>query len=295
MHSRISSQLYILLCILSCGISYHVSAQSIISPEIQHKIRILDSLPSLSALFVKPTVSKTSTSTHVLYLFKKGMCPQSTATSTKDDVYVLQTINAVTGVPQNYIPKNLVDISSRIKTASSTTICMTETAATQLYLMSQDMKKMGLQLVGVSGYRSYEGQRKLYNTYAPVMNKGQYHRVAPAGHSEHQLGTTIDVASDVLSGPEFALTPESRWIQEHAHKYGFIISYEQGDEEKTGYMYEPWHLRYVGVSNATLLHKGDYSLAYKPLYYKDSWINRLLGRLKDYVDFEEGQNMSIGG
>lgn len=285
-------QISFFLCIIFFGLSKQAHAQSFISPDIREKIITLSSLRSISALFVKP-VNPISTSTPYITSFKKGKCPQ--VSSNQDDIYVLQTINTSTGVSKTYIPKNLVDISSRIKTASSTPICMTESSAENLYKMSQDMKKIGLQLIGVSGYRSYDNQKKLFDTYSPHMNAGAYDRVAPAGHSEHQLGTTIDVASDIKSGPEFSETYESKWIKEHAHEYGFIISYEQGSEDKTGYMYEPWHLRYVGVENATVLKKGEYSLAYKPLYYKESWINRLLGRLKDYVEFEKAKDMSIGG
>jgi LAS superfamily LD-carboxypeptidase LdcB len=294
MISFIKAQVIMFTCI-GCaffGFSHQTYGQSVIPKDIQEKIRVLDSLPSLSSLFVKPSVVF-STTTSTTSLFKKGICPQSPVN--QDDVYMLQTINTVTGLPKAYVPKNLVNIATHIKTAGGVSICMTESSATQLYKMSQDMEKIGLQLVAISGYRSFEGQKKLFDIYAPIMNRGVYNRVAPPGHSEHQLGTTIDVASDIKSGPEFALTAESKWIETNAHKYGFIVSYDEGHEDKTGYMYEPWHLRYVGVSNATILKKGEYSLAYKPTYYKGSWINKLLGRLKDYIDIQEKNNISIGG
>jgi LAS superfamily LD-carboxypeptidase LdcB len=241
---------------------------------------------------VNPVVTTTSSSTS-RSVFKKGLCPQSYVQT--DDVYVLQTINKVAGLPKSYIPKNLVDIRSHIGVSGGNLICLTDSVATSLYQMSQDMEKENLRLMVVSGYRSFNGQQLLYNAYAPVMNSGAYHRVAPAGHSEHQLGTTVDIASEFKSGTNFALTDESLWIKENAYKYGFITSYEEGTEEKTGYMYEPWHIRYVGIANATLLRKGNYSLAYKPMYYKKSWVNNLLGRLRDFIQVENSNDTSIGG
>lgn len=263
-----------------------------ISPEVDQKLLTLDNIQSITTLLINPTVA-TSSATTTQPLFKKGACPQSQSQS--DDAYMLQIINNATGLPRSYIPKNLVDIRSHIGTYGGNLICLTETAATSLLNMSQDMAKEGLTLMVVSGYRSYEGQTALYNAYAPTMNTGAYHRVAPPGHSEHQLGTTVDVASEFKSGSNFALTDESMWIKDHGYKYGFIISYEEGAEEKTGYMYEPWHLRYVGVNNATVLHTGEYSLAYKPIYYRKSWINNLLSRLRDVIQVQNSDDTSIGG
>lgn len=278
------------------GVSTHVYGEVLLSPEVQEKIQKLESLNSISSLLMKPVSMKTDTATSsstISSIFKKGTCPQPKAD--QEDIYMLQPINKTTGLPKTYIPKNLVDIQSHIHTSGGVTLCMIEPAATALYTMSQDMKKIGLQLVAVSGYRSYTGQQKLFSKYAPVMNAGVYHRVAPAGHSEHQLGTTVDVSSEFKSGVGFGQTEESKWIQEYGYTYGFIISYEQGHEEKTGYMYEPWHLRYVGVANAVLLRNGEYSLAYKPVYYKESRINLFLGKLKDYVQFTQKNDVSIGG
>jgi D-alanyl-D-alanine carboxypeptidase len=76
---------------------------------------------------------------------------------------------------------------------------------------------------------------------------------ARAGHSQHQLGTAIDFSSaeinDGLSGI-FANTQASKWLNENAWKYGFVISYPEGGEYATGYSYESWHYRYIGRSNA---------------------------------------------
>lgn len=102
----------------------------------------------------------------------------------------------------------------------------------------------GLHLFVKSGYRSYYDQRYIYNGYAQrdgVATADRYS--ARAGHSEHQSGMAIDVNSTLNS---FAGTPEGIWLKNNCHKYGFIIRYPEDKEHITGYMYEPWHIRYVG-------------------------------------------------
>jgi LAS superfamily LD-carboxypeptidase LdcB len=73
-------------------------------------------------------------------------------------------------------------------------------------------------------------------------------RVARPGHSEHQLGTTIDVTTEGETDVDqsWGATPQGQWVATNAHKYGFLLSYPQGATERTCYDYEPWHLRYVG-------------------------------------------------
>ena len=102
----------------------------------------------------------------------------------------------------------------------------------------------------VSSYRSFETQRNTFQYHVDRFGLEQASRVsARPGHSEHQLGTTVDFSSAAV-GHElveaFGATPEGRWLAEHAHEYGFILSYPEGMEETTGYVYEPWHFRWVG-------------------------------------------------
>lgn len=106
----------------------------------------------------------------------------------------------------------------------------------------------GISLWNASGFRSYETQEQIYNNY--VYTHGQTTAdtfSARPGHSEHQTGMAIDVnnPSDSFNG-----TPEAIWLKEHCVEYGFIIRYPEGKQEITGYKYEPWHIRYVGVEMA---------------------------------------------
>jgi D-alanyl-D-alanine carboxypeptidase len=83
------------------------------------------------------------------------------------------------------------------------------------------------------------------------------------GHSQHQLGTAIDFtneAIDYVLGWPFADTSAGRWLLEHAHEYGFVQAYPKGGEAETGYQWEPWHYRYIGVENARRLQTSGLSL-----------------------------------
>ncbi len=116
----------------------------------------------------------------------------------------------------------------------------------------------GLYIYIESGFRSYEEQSNLYNSYVQRSGKEAADTFsARPGHSEHQTGLTIDCndASDY-----FAYTEEAQWLEDHAWEYGFIIRYPKGKESITGYKYEPWHIRYVGKQLAQDLHNSGETL-----------------------------------
>lgn len=157
--------------------------------------------------------------------------------------YAISVVNGVTYVngtlianktyalPETYAPGGLTD----------------ETYAAFVQMQSAASAE-GLYLFVKSGYRSFYDQRYIYNGYVAsdgVALADTYS--ARAGHSEHQSGMAIDVNSTYNS---FADTPEGIWLRNNCHKFGFIIRYPQGKESITGYMYEPWHIRYVGTELA---------------------------------------------
>ena len=103
-----------------------------------------------------------------------------------------------------------------------------------------------------SSYRSYKDQKKVYDNFKTVSLKYADSYAARPGHSEHQTGLSIDITS--LEHPninEFKTSEEYTWLKENCHKYGFIIRYLEETEEITGYEFEPWHIRYVGVDVST--------------------------------------------
>ena len=133
-------------------------------------------------------------------------------------------------------------------------------AADAIEKMFADAANDGIDLIGISGYRSYEYQKIVYNRSIAIEGQ-EYtdHYVAIPGTSEHQTGLVMDLlSSEYLSLDEgFEDTKAFQWISENMSKYGFILRYPKGKESITGYDYEPWHLRYVGVDPAKkIMDKG---------------------------------------
>ncbi|MFR3993863.1 MAG: M15 family metallopeptidase, partial [Turicibacter sp.] len=136
------------------------------------------------------------------------------------------------------------------------TIYLREEASQHLeQLFSAAEQEAGLIFLARSGYRSYETQVSLYQRYVDQNGQEAADRFsARAGHSEHQTGLAIDVTADSVNGQlttEFGKTAEGIWLKDNAHRFGYIIRYLEGRESETGYQYEPWHIRYVGVEAAT--------------------------------------------
>ena len=162
-------------------------------------------------------------------------------------------VNKNNKLTSDYIPNDLeiIDIKYSCKNKY-----LRKEARINFENMTKNAKKEGFNIVAVSTYRSYEYQEKLYNNY--VLDKGFYYAdmaSARAGHSEHQTGLAVDVANESLDYDNFESTKEFDWMKKNAHKYGFILRYPKGKFHITGFKYEPWHYRYVGIDIATYIYK----------------------------------------
>jgi len=118
----------------------------------------------------------------------------------------------------------------------------------------EDAKDDGIDLLVLSGYRSFDEQRSLKGAYTVQYGSGANAFSADQGYSEHQLGTTVDFTTASMGGTlvtSFENTPAYAWLQKYAYRYGFILSYPK---DNTYYMYEPWHWRFVGTDLADDLH-----------------------------------------
>ena len=133
-----------------------------------------------------------------------------------------------------------------------------------LKAMLDEAQQQGHAILPISTYRSYQQQAALYQNYVNQMGEAAASRIsARAGQSEHQLGTTIDFTSAKANydlTESFGALPEGRWLKDNAHRFGFIMSYPEGRESTTGYSYEPWHYRYVGVDVASAVQKSGLTL-----------------------------------
>lgn len=170
-------------------------------------------------------------------------------TTSADSITML--VNKNHSISASYVPGDLVTVDL----PSTRDTQLRSVAAEGLTKLFNAASGVGLELYCCSGYRSYDTQSELYawnvDTYGV---DGASLVSARPGMSEHQLGLAMDVTSasagfDLLES--FGSTPEGQFIKNNAHKYGFIVRYQQGKTDITGYAYEPWHLRYVGVDVAT--------------------------------------------
>ena len=124
--------------------------------------------------------------------------------------------------------------------------------------MKSDAAALNLNLWAQSGYRSYDYQNDLYNSYVKRRGKTAADTFsARPGHSEHQSGLAFDLNTIDSS---FKNTDEGKWVAKNAYLYGYILRYPEGKTNETGYIYEPWHIRYVGKELA------------KALYNNGNWI-----------------------
>ena len=124
--------------------------------------------------------------------------------------------------------------------------------------MKDAAKKDGVSLKVISGFRSYNTQKYLYNNYVKADGKSAADRYsARPGHSEHQTGLAADINKISYTWGD---TKEGKWLNDNCYKYGFVIRYTKDGESKTGYKFEPWHIRYLGVDVA------------KKLYNNGNWI-----------------------
>lgn len=163
--------------------------------------------------------------------------------------------------PKQYVPNDLVVPNVRLRsniTSDERQIRTIVANALQAMVSAAESEKIYLTLE--SGYRSYQFQSNLYNRYVGLQGQATADtQSARPGHSEHQTGLAADVGG--ISQPAcnietcFAKTIEGKWVAANAHKYGFIIRYPSEKTPITGYIYEPWHVRYVGVELATEVYK----------------------------------------
>lgn len=163
---------------------------------------------------------------------------------------------------EDYIPPDLVKLTC--KKISSDPIQMREVAANALSDMFAAAKEDGIILYAHSGYRSYRTQKTMYSNRLKKNNGKDDGVVAYPGSSDHQTGLGIDIINKAGIGKKFttafAETKEGKWVAENCWNYGFVIRYQKNKEDITQIMFEPWHLRYVGVQVAQYMQENDLSL-----------------------------------
>lgn len=162
--------------------------------------------------------------------------------------------------PTSYVPDDLVvpNVPLRLSVANEQ-MHIRKLVEEPVKRMFADAITAGFSLSFGSGYRSFNYQKSLYNGYVNSQGQTEADRTsARPGYSEHQTGLAFDVEA---TGGKCHLDKclgemgDGKWLAANAYKYGFIVRYTAGKEDITGYDYEPWHLRYVGIELATEMYK----------------------------------------
>ncbi len=187
---------------------------------------------------------------------KDNLSPSVTLPDNNSEILIL--VNKSNHLSKNYEPKDLrkVNSSSALEKAQ-----LRDEAATALETMFKDAKKDGHDLFTRTGYRSYQTQENIFNNN--VRKYGKEHAEtfsANPGSSEHQAGLAVDLSSkgtNYILTQNFATLPEGKWVSNNSWKYGFIIRYPENKTHITKYIYEPWHIRYVGKSAAKDIYESD--------------------------------------
>ena len=243
----------------------------------QTKINKVSATATISATPIPPSYTPTATPTPTLTL-----TPTSTVTPSPtpiglchdrippDDLLTIVTLTYNLG--RRYQPADLVPLADYfpVNITLGYPSELRQIAVAPLVQLIADMHEAGLQPTIISGYRSYDSQVIARDKWSKLEPENVNYLSAPPGYSEHQLGTVVDFGSpelpEVVGRPDvefhtyFYKTSEGQWLLEHAHEYGFSLSYPRDAFDLTGFFYEPWHYRYIGVELATQLHEQGLSL-----------------------------------
>ena len=183
--------------------------------------------------------------------------PLSTAT---DDILVL--VNKTHPVTRDYVADDLVTVEHcDPNVGTKDTKKMRRTAADAIEELIAGAKEDGYDIVMRTGYRSYDYQDYLFNSYASKYGEAEANTYsARPGQSEHQTGWCCDVGVIGVALTDFDYRPEAVWIAENSWKYGFILRYPADKTDITGYIYESWHIRYVGKDVAQYIYENGLTL-----------------------------------
>ena len=185
------------------------------------------------------------------------------STDTTKDTLIL--VNKVYYLEEDFEVPNIVNMSVRYAFSGRQ---IRQDVYYNFVDMAIDAKKEGLTLVANSTFRTYATQEKTYNNYKT--NKGSDYAdsyAARPGHSEHQTGLAIDISTLNSTSENFEDTEEFKWLQDNSYRYGFILRYPEGKEHLTGFDYESWHYRFVGLEVAKKIHEENITFDEYYAYY----------------------------
>ena len=177
---------------------------------------------------------------------QKGNKPEE-AVETMKIIKDVLIVNKAYGLPSDYNPGEDPEAVAQLK---------------KMFKVAKE--EIGKDMKSVSGFRSYDHQKRIYNKYVKRdgVEKASTYSAQP-GHSEHQTGLAFDIGgkdSKYWVNDSFVKTEEAGWLKDNAHRFGFILRYPKDKTHITGYKFEPWHFRYIGVEYATEVYENNLTL-----------------------------------
>ena len=172
-------------------------------------------------------------------------------------------VNKYFYLDSNFIPNDLETVGYTYAIHNTK---LNKVALENFKKMAEDAKKENLYILITTAYRDYNFQSILYNNYVKSdgIKQADTYSARP-GYSEHQFGYSFDLTTkEYADFGEFEYTKEYEWLKKNAYKYGFILSYPKDKEYITGYQFESWHYRYVGIDIATYIHENN--ITYEEYY-----------------------------
>lgn len=181
----------------------------------------------------------------------------------------LLLVNKFYKLDENYTPESLTDISNWYSWGPTGTHKITKETYEAFIDMYNKALESDIKLIVNSSYRNYKSQESTYNELKTMLgSKRADAQAARPGHSEHETGLALDIFSNKNTSTENFKDSEAYiWLKEHAHEYGFIERYPESKEYLTGYAFESWHWRYVGIEAATQIYNEQITFDEYYAYY----------------------------
>lgn len=190
----------------------------------------------------------------------------------QDDLSLYYLIDKKHNVGEQYVPKDLKKlVKNQYYNISRNDLSLRPDVEEALVEMAKGARKDGITLLVSSTYRSYEYQKNLFQKWVRIDGLEEAEREsAREGTSQHQLGVAIDFGS---IDDSFIETSQGKWLNEHSEEYGWSLSFPQGYEDVTGFRWECWHFRYIGVEACKFQKKWFNDVQQYMIEFIDAWKN----------------------
>lgn len=161
-------------------------------------------------------------------------------------------VNKSYSLDSDFVPTRLVKMTN-VEVINNKELLIVDYVDNYYIKLYKEALKNNIKLVVFSAYRSYEYQQKIYT--------GNNMYSALPGYSEHQTGLALDISTKYYGlNTNLGQSVEGKWLHENMHKYGFILRYPKNKSHITGYFYEPWHIRFVGLKEAKIIFENELTL-----------------------------------